>query len=71
MAKITKVDTINMKDMDRLGKKEVRHINADNVIELKELTSSGSKSLTEVRMSDGTLIHIEKSVDDVTKLINT
>jgi len=67
MAKIIKVDAY-----DIITKKtEARHINADNVIEVEELLSTGSKPLTRVKMSDGTLIDIEKTVDEVTQLINT
>jgi hypothetical protein len=66
MAKIIKVDAYDI----ITSKTEARHINADNVIEVEELLSTGSKPLTRVKMSDGTLIDIEKSVDDVTKLIN-
>ena len=66
MAKIIKVDAY-----DIITKKtEARHINADNVIEVEELLSTGSNPLTRIKMSDGTLIDIEKSVDDVAKLIN-
>ena len=67
MAKIIKVDAYDI----ITSKTEARHFNADNVIEVEELLPSGDKPLTRVKMSDGTLIDIEKSVDDVTKLINT
>lgn len=67
MAKIIKVDAYDI----ITSKTEARHINADNVIEVEELLSTGGKPLTRIKMSDGTLIDIEKSVDDVTKLINT
>jgi hypothetical protein len=66
MAKIIKVDAYDI----ITSKTVARHINADNVIEVEELLPTGGKPLTRVKMSDGTLIDIEKSVDDVTKLIN-
>lgn len=66
MAKIIKVDAY-----DIITKKtEARHINIDNVIEVEELLPTGGKPLTRIKMSNGTLIDIEKSVDEVTKLIN-
>ena len=67
MAKIIKVDAYDI----ITSKTETRHINADNVIEVEELLSTGSKPLTRIKMSDGTLIDIEKSVDEVTKIINS
>ncbi|HMZ95415.1 MAG TPA: hypothetical protein PKI54_12690 [Bacteroidia bacterium] len=67
MAKIIKVDAYDI----ITSKTEARHINADNVIEVEELLSTGSKPLTRIKMSDGTLIDIEKSVDEVTKIINS
>ena len=67
MAKINKVDAYDI----ITSKTEARHINADNVIEVEELLSTGSKPLTRIKMSDGTLIDIEKSVDEVTKIINS
>jgi len=67
MAKIIKVDAYDI----ITSKTEARHINADNVIEVEELLSTGSKPLTRIKMSDGTLVDIEKSVDEVTKIINS
>jgi hypothetical protein len=66
MAKIIKVDAYDI----ITSKTEARHINADNVIEIEELLPIGGKPLTRIKMSNGTLIDIEKSVDDVAKLIN-
>lgn len=66
MAKIIKVDAYDI----ITSKTVARHINADNVIEVEELLSTGSNPLTRIKMSDGTLIDIEKSVEDVTKIIN-
>ena len=67
MAKIIKVDAYDI----ITSKTETRHINADNVIEVEELLSTGSRPLTRIKMTDGTLVDIEKSVDEVTKIINT
>jgi hypothetical protein len=67
MARIIKIDAYDI----ITSKTETRHINADNVIEVEELLPTGDKPLTRIKMSDGSLIYTEKTVDDVTKQINS
>jgi hypothetical protein len=67
MARIIKIDAYDI----ITSKTETRHINADNVIEAKELLPTGGKPLIRIKMSDGTLIDTEKTVDDVAKQINS
>ena len=67
MARIIKIDAYDI----ITSKTETRHINADNVIEEKELLPTGGKPLIRIKMSDGTLIDTEKTVDDVAKQINS
>jgi hypothetical protein len=66
MAKIIKVDAYDI--ISR--KTETRHINADNVIEIEEQLSYDGKPLTRIRMSNGILVDIQKTVDEITDIIN-
>lgn len=56
---------------DLISKKtETKHINIDNVIEIEELLSYDGKPLTRIVMSNGSLIDVQKTVDELTIIIN-
>lgn len=66
MAKIITVDTYDI--LTKTTKK--RHINVENVIEIKDLLSYDNIPLSRIKMSDGSFIDIQQNVDDVTKIVN-
>lgn len=66
MARIIKIDAY-----DILSKKtETKHINADNVIEIIEQLSYDGKPLTRIVMSNGSLVDVQKTVEELTDIIN-
>lgn len=66
MAKIIKINAY-----DIISKKtEVKHINVENVIEIEEQLSYDGKSLTRIVMSNGSLIDVQVTVDELTGIIN-
>jgi len=67
MAKIITIDAYNI----ITRKTETRHINTDYVIELEAVLPVGGNPLTRIKMSDGSLIDTEKTVDDVMAQINS
>lgn len=66
MARIISIDAYDI--LNKTTK--IKYINIDNVIEVVELLPSGQSPLTRIRMTDGTLIDIEKDVKDVIEIIN-
>ncbi len=66
MAKIISVDAFDIITQ----KSVIKHINADNVIELEDL-SFNNQPLTRLKMSNGSYVDILKTIADVTKIINS
>lgn len=66
MAKIIKINAY-----DIISKKtETKHINVENVIEIEEQLSYDGKPLTRIVMSNGSLIDVQSTVDELTEIIN-
>ena len=66
MAKIIKINAY-----DIISKKTIaKHINVENVIEIEEQLSYDGKPLTRIVMSNGSLIDVQVTVDELAEIIN-
>jgi hypothetical protein len=66
MARIITIDAY-----DLVSKKtEPKHINADNVIEIEEQLCYDGKTLSRIVMSNGSLLDVQKTVEELTEIIN-
>jgi len=63
--------TIKINSYDIISKAtEVKHINVENVIEIKEQLSYDGKPLTRIVMSNGSLIDVQVTVDELAEIMN-
>lgn len=67
MAKIITIDSYDLVKSKSSGD---RHINTDQIVELKDLISYDHKPLTRIILSNGDFVDTQKSVADLTTSIN-
>jgi hypothetical protein len=67
---MAKIITIESYDLVKSQSSGDRHINTDQIVELKDLISYDQKPLTRVILSNGDFVDTQKSVADLTKAIN-
>lgn len=68
MAKIISIETYDLVKSKASG---IRHINADQIIEVSDLISYDSKPLTRIKLVNGDFLDTQKSVDEILKIVNT
>ena len=68
MAKIITIDSYDWVKSKSSGD---RHINTDQILELKDLISYDQKPLTRIILSNGDFVDTQKSVADLTTSINS
>lgn len=68
---MAKIITIESYDLVKSQSSGNRHINTDQIVELKDLISYDKKPLTRLILSNGDFVDTQKSVADLTTVINS